>query len=70
MNIPDAYKHPLFSQVHDRQTNYRTRNILCCAIRDMSGKCIAVLQVMDPLGWKEGWLPRRQPRLIGLLLLN
>jgi len=45
MNIPDAYQHPLFCQVHDKHTNYKTTSILCCAIRDMSGKCIAVLQV-------------------------
>lgn len=45
MNIQDAYNHPLFSPVIDKLTGYITRSILCCAIRDMSGKSVAVLQV-------------------------
>lgn len=45
MNIPDAYSHPLFNPDVDRHTHYHTKNILCTAIKDMSGKNIAVLQV-------------------------
>jgi hypothetical protein len=46
MNIPDAYNHPLFNPDIDRATHFRTRNILCTAIQDMSGKNIAVVQVL------------------------
>lgn len=45
MNIPDAYSHPLFNPEIDRETHYHTRNILCTAIKDMSGRTIAVVQV-------------------------
>jgi hypothetical protein len=45
MNIPDAYSHPLFNPDIDRATHYHTRNILCTAIKDMSGRSIAVVQV-------------------------
>lgn len=45
MNIPDAYSHPLFNAEVDRMTRYTTRNILCCAISDMAGNNIAVVQV-------------------------
>jgi hypothetical protein len=45
MNIPDAYSHPLFNADVDRTTHFTTRNILCTAIKDMSGNNIAVVQV-------------------------
>jgi hypothetical protein len=51
MNIPDAYSHPLFNPEIDRATQYTTRNILCTAIKDMSGKNIAVVQVRVWTDW-------------------
>lgn len=45
MNIEDAYISPLFNFEVDRMTKYTTKSVLCCAIADMSGKNIAVLQV-------------------------
>jgi len=51
MNIPDAYSHPLFNPDVDRHTHYHTKNILCTAIKDMSGKNIAVLQVSRGCLW-------------------
>ncbi|MEW5299350.1 MAG: hypothetical protein WDW36_002376 [Sanguina aurantia] len=47
MNIPDAYAQPLFNSCVDQQTGYKTRNILCCAICDMTGKNVAVLQALN-----------------------
>ncbi len=55
MNIPDAYSHPLFNPDVDRATHYHTRNILCTAIQDMSGRSIAVVQV------RGGCVRRGQP---------
>lgn len=43
--VADAYAHPLFHSAVDRLTGFRTRSIMCCAIRDMSGRIVAVLQV-------------------------
>lgn len=57
MNIPDAYSHPLFNPEIDRATQYTTRNILCTAIKDMSGKNIAVVQVRH----LTDWLGAQQP---------
>jgi len=45
MNIPDAYACGLFNPAIDRKTGFRTRNILCCPISDMSGNHVAVIQV-------------------------
>lgn len=50
MNIPDAYSHPLFNADVDRTTHFTTRNILCTAIKDMSGHNIAVVQVCASRG--------------------
>ena len=46
MNIPDAYACSLFNPAIDRKTGFRTRNILCCPISDMSGNHVAVIQVL------------------------
>ena len=48
--IPDAYADPRFNQEVDKKTGYRTRNILCAAIR-CKGKVIGVSQVLNK---KEG----------------
>lgn len=45
MNIPDAYSCDLFNPGIDRKTGFRTRNILCVPISDMSGNHVAVIQV-------------------------
>lgn len=56
MNIPDAYSHPLFNADVDRTTHFTTRNILCTAIKDMSGHNIAVVQVRATHGGGGGVL--------------
>ena len=48
MNVSDVYSHPLFNPMVDKLTGYRTRSLLCCPIRDLSGKNVAVLQVWNP----------------------
>ncbi|DBA78314.1 TPA: hypothetical protein ACH3X2_008259 [Trebouxia sp. C0005] len=47
MNIPDAYACGLFNPAIDRKTGFRTRNILCCPISDMSGNHVAVIQALN-----------------------
>ena len=44
MNVADVYAHPLFNPTVDKLTGFRTKSLLCCPIRDMSGKNVAVLQ--------------------------
>jgi adenylate cyclase len=45
--IPDAYADPRFSPETDRQTGYRTRNILCVPIRNRAGAVIGITQVLN-----------------------
>jgi adenylate cyclase len=50
LNIPDAYSHALFNREIDRQTGYRTRNILCMPIFDTKGQVVAVVQMLNKAG--------------------
>lgn len=45
-NIPDAYNNPLFNQTIDKKTGYRTKAVLCIAIR-AENKVIGVLQLIN-----------------------
>jgi adenylate cyclase len=50
--IPDAYADPLFNQEIDKQTGFRTRNILCAPIRVRPEE--EVVGVLELLNRKEG----------------
>src|SRR5205085_973060 len=45
--IPDAYQDPRFNQQIDRQTGYRTRDILCVPLLNRDGQSIGVTQVLN-----------------------
>nr|KAJ3420326.1 hypothetical protein HK105_005811 [Polyrhizophydium stewartii] len=47
INIPDAYSDSRFNPAVDRQTGYRTRNILCMPIKNIHGECIGVTQMIN-----------------------
>jgi adenylate cyclase len=47
--ITDAYADARFNQEVDRQTGYRTRNILCVPIRNKKREVIGVTQVLNKL---------------------
>jgi HD-GYP domain-containing protein (c-di-GMP phosphodiesterase class II) len=47
LNIANAYEDPRFNQDVDRQTQYRTHNILCGPIRNRRGEVIGVFQVLN-----------------------
>ncbi len=48
LNIPDAYSHPLFNRDVDKQTGYRTRNILCMPILSKErDQVVAVVQLLN-----------------------
>ncbi len=49
VNIADAYADPRFNQDVDRRTGYRTRAILCAPVRDVAGRIVAVLQLLNRL---------------------
>ncbi len=45
--IPDVYQDPRFNLEIDRQTGYRTRNILCLPLRNRDGQVIGVTEVLN-----------------------
>jgi adenylate cyclase len=47
LNIPDAYADPRFNPEIDKQTGYKTRNILCVPIRNRAGSVIGITQVLN-----------------------
>jgi phosphoserine phosphatase RsbU/P len=47
VNILDAYADPRFNPEVDQHSGFRTRNILCLAIRNKSGKIIAALELLN-----------------------
>ncbi len=47
INIPDAYKDPLFNQEIDRSTGYHTSTILAVPLKDVGGNIMGVFQVIN-----------------------
>ncbi|CAG7733848.1 unnamed protein product [Allacma fusca] len=47
LNIPDAYKDCRFNQEVDAKTGYRTKSLLCMAIKDKRGEVLGVAQVIN-----------------------
>ncbi|MCK4626122.1 MAG: SpoIIE family protein phosphatase, partial [Phycisphaerae bacterium] len=47
LNIPDAYADERFNRDVDRQTGFRTRNILAVPLLDHSGDLVGVLEVLN-----------------------
>ncbi|MEL6879871.1 MAG: adenylate/guanylate cyclase domain-containing protein [Cyanobacteria bacterium J06607_10] len=50
LNIPDAYADERFSDATDRQTGYRTRNILCMPVLDSNNNVVAIAQLLNKIG--------------------
>jgi serine/threonine-protein kinase len=50
INTPDAYADPRFNPVTDRQTGYRTRNLLTLPMKDAEGRVFGVFQVLNKRG--------------------
>lgn len=50
LNIPDAYADSRFSDATDRQTGYRTRNILCMPVVDSEQRVVAIAQLLNKVG--------------------
>lgn len=50
INIADAYADARFNQDIDRQTGYRTRNLLTLPLENLEGELIGVLQALNKVG--------------------
>jgi len=51
INIDDAYRDPRFNQAVDKDTGYRTHNILCMPIATRGGNKVGVMEILNK---KEG----------------
>lgn len=47
INVPDAYADPRFNQSVDRETGYRTRNLLTLPLENLDGRLVGVLQALN-----------------------
>ena len=47
LNVADAWELPYFNRAFDEKNQFRTRSVLCTAIKDRSGETIGVLQVIN-----------------------
>ena len=47
VNVPDAYADPRFNQAVDRETGYRTRNLLTLPLENLNGELQGVLQALN-----------------------
>lgn len=46
-NIPDAYEDPRFNQAFDKESNYRTRTMLCLPMIGTNSELVGVIQVLN-----------------------
>ncbi|MBK5255704.1 MAG: SpoIIE family protein phosphatase [Vicinamibacteria bacterium] len=49
-NVPDAYADPRFNPRYDRDTGFRTRNILCGPLQSRDGRLLGVVQLLNKKG--------------------
>ena len=47
IHVPDAYADPRFDQATDRETGYRTRNILCIPLINQDGEVFGAAQLLN-----------------------
>ena len=50
VNIPDVYADARFNDATDRQTGYRTRNMLCMPVMSSGDRVVAVAQLLNKMG--------------------
>lgn len=50
LNVPDAYADPRFNPRFDRETGFRTRNILCAPLLSRDGRLLGVIQLLNKRG--------------------
>jgi adenylate cyclase len=62
LRVDDAYKHPKFYGEVDRQTGFKTRDLLCAPIVNSENEIIGVIQVVNSL--REGGFAHRDLTLL------
>ncbi len=64
LNIPDAYQDVRFDGEWDRRTGYRTRSTLCVPMKNLRGRTIGVVQVLNK---REGVFTAEDTNLLAAL---
>ncbi len=64
LNIPDAYQDPRFNPDIDKQTGWRTRNILAVPMTNLEGEMVGVLEAINK---RRGPFSDEDGRLLGAL---
>nr|KAG5710172.1 hypothetical protein BaRGS_006691 [Batillaria attramentaria] len=49
LNIPDVYQDDRFDPTADQQTGFKTKSILCMPIKNVAGKVIGVIQLVNKM---------------------
>jgi phosphoserine phosphatase RsbU/P len=65
--LNDAYKHARFNDEVDKKTGYRTKTMLCTAMKDRKGKRIGVIQIVNKL---NGYFSKDDIKFLDLLSLD
>ena len=47
MRVEDAYKHPKFFGAVDRETGFKTRDLLCAPIVNSDNEIVGIIQVVN-----------------------
>eukprot|EP01059_Diplonema_ambulator_P035543 TRINITY_DN8393_c0_g2_i2.p1 TRINITY_DN8393_c0_g2~~TRINITY_DN8393_c0_g2_i2.p1 ORF type:complete len:611 (+),score=197.65 TRINITY_DN8393_c0_g2_i2:171-2003(+) len=63
VNIPDAYQDLRFNKEVDKQTGYRTRNILACPVKRKDGRVVAVMQAVNK---EHGSFDERDTKILSM----
>jgi len=50
LNVPDAYADPRFNPRFDKESGFRTRNILCAPLLARDGRLLGVIQLLNKRG--------------------
>ena len=55
LNLHNAYDHPMFNPKYDRETKYRTKEMLCVPVYSRDGQVVAVLQLINKTSGVAGF---------------
>jgi K+-sensing histidine kinase KdpD len=67
INLMDAYKDPRFNPEIDKKTGYRTKTMLCQAMRDKDGKIVGVFQLINK---KDGFFTKKDEEMLNALSIH
>jgi len=67
VNLKDAYEDPRFNPEIDKKTGYRTKTILCQAIKDKNDKVVGVFQLINK---KDGIFTKKDEEMLSALSIH